>query len=196
MNRLCLALLLLASAMSAPAAIVREYYVNVNTASIAGVSGSLFFDFNPGFGTVDPGAASVLGFQTDGTLTPPIDATTAVTGTLPGTVSIQNTEQLNFYQQGFTFGTSFQFTLRIAINNTANATAGSNFDLALIDNNLLPLLTDNEQGFLLTIATDQRGRTTVQPFSEAVLVTPIPEPGTWLLLSAGLSGLALLRRRS
>jgi hypothetical protein len=87
-----------------------SYQVNVDTSSVNGTDGSLFFQFNPGDTTSQLATATVTGFQGGGgTL-----ATTAqyygdASGLLPDPLTpltLVNDTALNAVLQGFTFGNS------------------------------------------------------------------------------------------
>ena len=87
------------------------YVISVNPSSIAGTSGSLDFQFNPG-AMSQAADVQVLGFTSDGSLG--AAATTGdVSGTLPGTVSFDNGTVFNDYFTGFTYGNTLTFDVNL-----------------------------------------------------------------------------------
>src|ERR1035441_9930218 len=113
------------------------YGVTVNTSSISGTAGSLDFQFNPGPLVSQAASLDIFSFASDGTLA--AGACLAggpclagnVTGTLPGTVTFDNGTGFNDYFQGFTFGSTLLFNVRLygpAVNSPDGiSTSGSTF---------------------------------------------------------------------
>jgi len=71
------------------------YAVLVDTSSIAGVSGNVDFQFNPGALITDPAFVTISMFVSDGTLAGVPVRLGDVTGTLPD-VTIRNTTAFNY----------------------------------------------------------------------------------------------------
>jgi hypothetical protein len=190
-SKLLVIALILFGASSAFASLT--YNVTINTSSIAGQSGYIYMDFNPGplegIYKSQPGTASVEDFSfigTGGSLGAQdftqIQNGSAVTGTLsitpPGSVTFANTNDVNDYNQAITFSNAFSFQLVFnGLAVTAPTVSTSEFDVYLSGNvdGSDPLLTASGEVF------EQD--------------TPTPAPAALLLLGPGLFGLVGLRRR-
>ncbi len=186
------------------------YEVTVDTSSISGTPGSLDFQFNPGPLVTQAGSLQVLNFTSDGTLTAcavniqGFCPTADVTGTLPGTVTVDNGTPFNDYFDGFTYGNSLSFDVRLygpAINTPdGTSTSGSTFAFSMFSDaaGTMPTLTaDLTDGFAATINVNLDGTTTVTNFSSVTSIgTPgaVPEPGTFAVTGI-LLGLILSRCR-
>ncbi len=109
--------------------------IAVDTSSLAGTTGSIDVQFNPGPNSVESASVAVLGFrgakstfdqQTGG----------ATGGPLPNAVTITNSAVLNEDLEGLSFGSTLLFTLNfsgVAINNPGSQKpqSGSTFTLGL-----------------------------------------------------------------
>jgi hypothetical protein len=187
-----------------------EYMVTVNTSSQELQSGYIDFQFNPGAMTTQAANADVANFMTDGVLDPaaPDNGSVGeVSGMLPGTVTLMNSENPNEYTEGMTFGTTITFDLVLygpAINNP-NGDGGGSFFLDFFDDNGNTLFTNNPEGFVLEVDVNPDGSTTATTFpdenggpSVVTLSGPVfvPEPSSMaLLLCGGLAAFATLGRR-
>ncbi len=131
-------------------------------------------------------------------------ATGDVSGTLPATLTFDNSTPFNDYFEGFTFGTSIAFNVRLygpAVNSPDGiSTSGSTFAFSMFSDpaGTTPLLTsDTADGFAFTLDVNLDGTTTNQNFSPQTTValagTGIPEPATLELLEAAMAAVALLR---
>jgi PEP-CTERM motif-containing protein len=181
------------------------YAVLVDTSSIAGVSGNVDFQFNPGALITDPAFVTISMFVSDGTLAGVPVRLGDVTGTLPD-VTIRNTTAFNDYTDGFTFGSFLSF--RVRFDGTALttpspiATSGSTFAFSLFNSDFSSALltSDAVNGALVQGDVKLDGTVTITNFGtdtttvvEVQSGTPVPEPGTLLLVGAGL---VVIARRS
>ena len=187
------------------------YAVLVNTSSIAGVSGNIDFQFNPGALITDSAFVTISMFASDGILAGVPVATGDVTGALP-VVTIRNTTAFNDYTDGFVFGNFLSF--RVKFDGTAltspspGATSGSTFAFSLFNSDFSAALltSDTVNGALVEGDVNLDGTVTITNFgtgrTTTVTVvqdgTPVPEPSTLLLVGAGLVAVARrgLRRKS
>ena len=187
------------------------YEITVDTLSISGTPGSLDFQFNPGPLVTQAASLQILNFTSDGTLTacalniqgfcPTSDAT----GTLPGTVTFDNGTPFDDYFDGFTYGNSLSFDMRLygpAINTPdGTSTSGSTFAFSMFSDaagTMPTLTTDLTDGFAATIDVNLDGTTTVTNFSSVTSIgTPgaVPEPATFAVTGILLLGLILSRCR-
>jgi hypothetical protein len=165
-----------------------SYDVSIDTSSIAGQSGYLYLQFNPGpsLGSISPQPATAtvqnFSFTGGGSLgaqdTVDIADGAAVSGTLPGAVSFANTNAVNDYLQAIQFDNGFSFLLTLdGLGVTAPVVATSQFTVSLFSDagGNLPLLTTSGQVY------EQN--------------TPTPIPAAAWLLGSGLFGLIGLRRK-
>jgi hypothetical protein len=193
-----LALTLALSALSAHADEI--FTVTVNTQSLAGTTGYVDFQFNPGelatqSATVDiknfAGATYLASSQTD--------VGGASGGPLPATVVLTNSTVYNDDNEGVRFGNTMTFTLDFtggAVNAPNNSPSGSSFAFSLFDStDTNPLLTNDPNGFAAVVNISGSGIVTTSTPSSAVIVSP--EPASWLTMcsSLGLFIGAYLRRR-
>lgn len=174
------------------------YSVTVNTSSIAGTNGSLDFQFNPGLSNSQAASVQILGFS-GGTLGAST-ITGDVTGTLPGTVTINNDQFFNDYFTAFTFGNTLSFDVSLAgpalTAPDGTSSSGSAFAFSMFSDaaGTIPVLTNDPNGFAVTVGVDLDGSTTVTaPSTEASVSAP--EPSAMLLLTLGLGTLLLRNRR-
>ena len=181
--------------------------VTVNTSAINGTSGFLDFDFAPG--NDSQGAfVTITGFSPGASLSGVPQVSGGVTGTLPGTLTIDNSTAFNDYFQAFNYGTTIQFLLSFggpaltAPNGTS--TSGSTFVFGMFDstgNN--PLLTTDPNGNAFTVDVNLVGGTTVTAFPSdangdppaATLVAATPEPSYFPLVAFLLAGIVVGRKQ-
>lgn len=181
------------------------YPVSVNTSSIAGTTGSLDFQFDPGPLVSQTASIEIRNFVTDGTLIGvPSTIGDAAGGALPSVLSFDNATQLNDYFQGFRFGTSLSFAVLLqgaALDSPdGTSTSGSAFGFSMFSDaagTVPALTTDTVNGFAVTLAISLNGTVAVTDNSAQTLVgTPTPEPNSAALATMliGLAGLAGVRR--
>ena len=191
-------LLLSAVAWAAPV----TFNLQVTPGFAVPTSGLLDIQFNPGT-TDSPAATATL---TDFTFFNPaleslgtVLAQDSTVGSLPATVQIQNTQAVNGLLQEITLsqGFRFQLTLDGPGLSASGALAGSTFGLFLLDQNGAPLVgSDPTTGAALQIDIDGEGQTTLTGSTIAgPISTVIPEPGSLMLVAAGMTGLLLFRKR-
>jgi hypothetical protein len=128
------------------------------------------------------------------------------TGSLPGTLILDNGTAYNDAFQGFTFGNSFKFLLTLsgqAIDNPGG-TFGSSFALSLYDaTGTTPLLTTDPNGSVLTVNLNASGSTSVETFPQsstnsmpvAVATSAVPEPSSLILLVSMIPVILVVRYR-
>jgi len=168
--------------------------VAVNTSSLAGTTGSLDFQFDPGPLVSQSAFAQILNFTTNGAVVPGATLTGDVSGSLPGTLTFDNGTTFNDYFQDFTFGASLQFQVSLygpALSAPDGASSsGSTFAFSLFSDlagTIPALTTDTTDGFAYEVNVNLDGSTTVSDY----LVSQMPEPGTLLLVGSLLSFAAL-----
>ncbi len=170
-----------------PAFASYSYDFNVDTSSLLGQSGYLELQFNPG---VNPGVATatVSNFSSDAALGA-IVLTGDVTGSLPGTVTINNTTAWNDYFQAIAFGNTLHFSVDLT------STADNSFALSFYGaDGVTPLLTSDPNGFATIIDVNGSGPA-VTNLSNQVSVASTPIPAAAWLFGSGVAGLAGIRRR-
>jgi hypothetical protein len=182
------------------------YDVTVNTSSIAGTTGSLDFNFNPGPLVTQAASLQILNFSTNGSLAGSPSLTGDVSGTLPGTLTFDNGTGFNDYFQGFTYGSTVSFAVSLfgpALSSPDGvSTSGSTFAFSMFSDpaGTIPVLTnDTVDGFAFTVDVNLDGTTTVTNYSAQTQVslpsTPVPEPSCLMMLSIGFLVLAGLSRK-
>lgn len=207
-RRVLFGALLLCFAVSASAAPI-TYDVTINTSSIAGVAGSLDFNFSPGPLTTQAASLQILGLSSDGTSVGPPALTGDVSGVLPSTLTFDNGTVFNDYFEGFTYGSTLSFDVSLygpALSSPDGvSTSGSLFAFSMFSDaaGTTPALTnDTTDGFAFIVNVNPDGSTTLTDYSDQTSVGPetsaTPEPGSLLLVASGLAMLTivLLRRKS
>jgi hypothetical protein len=183
------------------------YFVTVNTGAISGASGFLDFSFGPGNDS-QSALASISSFVSDGSLSGSPEVNGGVLGSLPGTVTIDNSTGFNDYFQGFDFGANIQFLLSFSgpalVSPNGTSTSGSTFGFGMFDSTgTNPLLTADANGSTFTVDVNLDGSTTPTTFPAdtqgappvATLESTTPEPAPLASLALGLA-ILLVRGRT
>jgi hypothetical protein len=207
---IALAILLLGIFEQSSAHADMSFSVSVNTSSLSGQSGYLDFQFNPGDGSAEAATATVTLFQTiGGVLSQPAALTGDATGSLPGTLTLDNGTVYNDIFQGFNYGNTFSFILTLSGPAVANpgGAVGSAFAVSLYAaDGFTPLLTTDPNGSVATIDLNSNGTTSVFTFPQSstdntpaatVTSATVPEPSSTVYLACvavSLLGYRLLRR--
>jgi hypothetical protein len=187
--------------------------ISADTASLAGTSGFVDFQLDPDNPPGSPGGsqpmhATIGVLATDGTLITPLTYPPLgdVTGSLPGPLTIRNTDLVNEFTQDFLFGSTLQLQVLLdgpAIERPAGGPSGTTFDLSFYDGSGSPLLSGDPSGVSLQVVVNPDGTTIVNnlatgnPPAVSASVKPSPEPSTLGLLALGTAaavGTGLLRR--
>jgi len=151
------------------------YRVSVDTTALAGTSGFLAFQLNPGAPSAQSASAAVSNFASlGGSLT--LSASTGdAGGSLAGAVQLNNSAVLNELRQAFTFGTSLTFDVRFegdALSAPSRGLFGSTFSLTLLGaDGVIPLQAADLSGAVLRITLAPDGST--QLFSNSGDGAPI-----------------------
>ncbi len=198
---------------------VTQYVVTVNTSSDVTGGGYIDFQFNPSTSPTQAATAEVTNFTSNGTLEPvdpycpsPCYGGTfgEVSGTLPGTVTLINSETTNEYTEAMVFGTTITFDLDVfgpAVGSTANGDGGGTFTLDFLD------AVSGDQLFtedplndvqVFQVNINSNGSTSGATFlstggAPSVVTfsgpTQVPEPSAVLLLSGVLMAIGAFHRR-
>lgn len=191
---------LMAAAASLSQAGTIGFIANVNTSTLNGTSGFVDFQFNRGNNPALNIAAVISGFAPNSLTGSPANSGD-VTGTLPGTVTINNTAGFNEYFQGINFGNSISFLLTLTGPGVGGSAAfGSDFGIALFDSAQNPVLTSDPNGFIGIVDIAPNGSVSTTQFPNGnqrsvITLTQTPEPGTCAVAGLGLAVLTLCRKR-
>ena len=200
MLRRCAVFLVFSAGSFAGPLFATPFQVTIDTSPIAGSAGSLAFDFldlDPSFNAVQ-----IAGFLSDGVLGSTITMGGPISGALPGSVRIEDTDGAFFNEllQEITFGSAITFSVELTAFNSG-AFLPDSFSFFLLDSTgLVPLFTTSDPtGADALFAIDVDGSTSGQlsAFAPTGLapgatsevmwrVQPVPEPSTSLLLVVGL----------
>jgi hypothetical protein len=159
------------------------YDVTVDSSSISGTAGSLDFNFNPGPLVTQSASAQILNFTSDGTLAGSPTLTGDVAGALPATLTFDNGTGFNDYFEGFKYGSTISFQVRLygptLSSPNGTSTSGSALAYSMFSDaaGTIPALTTNTtNGFAFTVDVNLDGTTTVTNFSNETTVTAVPAP--------------------
>lgn len=195
---------LLAALLAAGPAHGTLFQVSIDTTALNGQSATLAFDLIDGSGAPDS-SVTISGFSSDGTLG--VDSTSGgVSGSLPGDVTLSDTDLFNEYLQSITLGN----TLAFAFSATGSFGGGTPdaFSFFILDASATASLvsTANIAYALLTYDVGvfdppqpqvYPGETIPvnggDPEPVSVTATAVPEPGALALAVAGLLALGVAR---
>jgi hypothetical protein len=179
------------------------YAVSVNTSALAGVTGSLDFNFNPGPLTSQSASIQILGFSGNGAAVGSPVITGDATGSLPGTLTLDNGTSFNDYFQQFRYGSTLDFNVSLygpALSAPDGVSlSGSTFAFSMFSDaagTMPALTTDVSDGFAYVVNVNLDGSTTV--FDYIVNSNPAPEPASGFLVGIAFLVTALsirMRRR-
>jgi hypothetical protein len=180
-----------------------SYNVSVDTSSLADQHGYLYFAYIPVNAANSTATVSNFsGGALDGSPSVAVNGS-AVTGTLPGTVTFANTNGINDYNHGILFGNAMNFGTAINFQLSFSdpvpggpAGGSSTFSLGLYSdaNGSTPLLTSD--GVLFNVSLMNNGTATTQVLANEVAVNPTPIPAAVYLFGSGLLGLVGIRRKT
>jgi hypothetical protein len=202
-RHIALSITLFCLASAAQADVV--YQFAVNTSSISGTVGSFDLQFNPGPLVSQAASLQILDFVSSGTFAgAPTLSGDVSGGPLPATLTFGNSAAFNDYFEGFTFGSSLLFDVRLygpAINSpNGTATSGSAFAFSMFSDaagTIPALTTDLTDGFAALVSVNLGGTTAITDFSRQTSVVPVsavPEPRGVALVGVAIAMLGLLRR--
>ncbi len=172
--------------------------LQIDTSSLAGTTGSIDFQFDPGPNTVESASVAIRGFQ-GATFTSDVQTGGVTGGPLPNQLSIANSGVLNEDLEDLIFSQTILFTLDfsgVAINNPSSQRpqSGSTFTVGLFSdpNATIPSLID-PGGVAFEADISPSGQfTTVLDSSQASL---IPEPRYLYLVLLFALGTFRFRRK-
>ena len=203
-KRIILVITLLSGAVSVGRADV-IYQFSVNTSGISGAAGSIDFQFNPGPFVSQAASLDILNFAGNGTLAGgPLLTGDVSGGPLPSTLTFDNGTGFNDYFEGFTFGSTLLFNVRLygpAVNAPdGTSTSGSTFAFSMFSDaagTVPTLTTDLVNGFAATVGINLDGTTTVtnlSPETSIAAVSAVPEPNSFVLIGTAFALMGTLRR--
>jgi hypothetical protein len=187
MGRVLLALAIACGA--GPALAGTSYHVSIDTSTLSGQSGYLDFLFL-GLDSATPAAAQLSNFSGD--LASSSFTLGEASGSAATGVSIANGAAWNEFGQWASFGGVFAFDVSFSVGTPL--AAGTTLSVALLDDQFNYLGT---AGDLVTFALQpgQPDGVTVNSQFATVSVSPVPEPSSLLLMTAGALLMAGMARR-
>jgi hypothetical protein len=194
------ALLIVASTRAQADTLISVY---VNTSSLSGEKGGIYFQFDPGL-NADPASVSIadFGVAAPGALAPasPLNFSDGgASGSLDSNnLIILNKFALNDYGEALTFGADITFVVDLKIPAKLIGDSGSEFAMQITGPDLLtPLLTADPSGTLVTMSYNTTGALSVLSTNPDVarVSATVPEPGGFGLLDSALVLLLLFGRK-
>jgi len=178
------------------------YQVAVNTSSIAGVQGSIEFQFAAGIGETQDATVKLLNF-TGGTLGIPTYIGEVTGGPLPAALTIGNGIQtnnvFNDLFETFTYGKLLTFTLDVggpAVTAPNGLSTGNSLLVFLMYSDKagnVPVLTNDPNGVAALVRVNPNGSVGRAALSPEVSF--VPEPGSVWLIGGALGILIGGRKR-
>ena len=200
MRPFLLLVLFLASLASRAHAASVTYSVAVNTASLAGTTGSLDFNFEPGpFGS-RPATLQIRRFGGDGSPSGSATLTGDAGGLLPSDLQFDNGTGYNDYFQAFTFGSFLSFDIMLsgaALDSAIGNNSGSTFAFSIFSDTdgTMPALTSNMiDGYAITVDINSDGSTTLRNYTQSP-TSVTPELPTETLVATATILAAVFRRK-
>ena len=193
-----------------------SYTVTIDTRSLAGqppppAPFALDFQLIDGGGTVNNTVTlSDFDFGAGGGATGSPTTTGGAGGSLASTVTLSDTTFLSEFIQGFTPSSTDQLSFLLDLTTNVEPSTPDSFSLAIFDSSGKGIPTSFFDVFVqadittpLTIRTFASDSSMAPPGCPtcagldiaAPAVTPVPEPGTLVLLASGIGCLVFLRRR-
>jgi hypothetical protein len=182
------------------------YEVTADTSSLAGTSGYLDLQLEPGPVPTNLVTASVSGFTTDGVLTGSAILSGEAFGQLPEPLTFDNQTTFNDYFQAMTFQNTAMFF--VTLNGPTPAGGGpSAFNIGFYaSDQSTALLTTSPDGIAGQIVINPDGSTTPATFPSSdgqpsvltitvATVSAVPEPATFTLAGIALALLARFAKR-
>ena len=177
------------------------YSVAVDTATLAGTTGSLDFNFEPGpFGSL-PATVQIRRFGGDGSPSGPATITGDADGSLPSDLQFDNGTGYNDYFQAFTFGSLLSFDIMLsgpALDAATGNASGSTFAFSIFSDTdgTMPALTSNTiDGYAITVDINADGSTTLRNYTQSsTSVTPELPTGTLVATATILAAVFRFKR--
>lgn len=200
MRPFLLLVLFLASPPSHARAASVTYSAAIDTSTLAGMTGSLDFNFEPGpFGS-RPATLQIHRFNGDGSPSGLATLTGDAGGSLPSDLQFDNGTGYNDYFQAFTFGSLLSFDIMLsgpALDSASGNNSGSTFAFSIFSNTngTMPALTSNTiDGYAITVDINADGSTTLRNYTQSpTSVTPELPTGTLVATATILA--AIFRRK-
>ena len=173
------------------------YTANIDTSILAGTTGSVDFNFEPGpFGSRQA-TVQIVGFTGNGVPYGSATLTGEVSGSLPGNLRFDNGTAYNDYFQSVRYGSLLSFDITLsgtAVGSSDISSSGSAFAFSLFSDTAgtMPTLTsDTADGYAITVDINSDGSATPHNYTNGTVLlnspmTLTPEPSTWVTVFTGL----------
>ena len=179
-----------------------NYSVAIDTSTLAGTTGSLDFNFEPGpFGS-SQATVQIRRFAGDGSPSGNPTLSGDAGGSLLGNLQFTNGTGYNDYFQAYTFDSLLSFDIMLdgpAIGSANPGSSGSTFAFSIFSDTdgTMPALTSNTvDGYAITVDINADGSTTLRNYTQSPInVTPELPTGT-LVATATIVAAVFRRKRS